>query len=264
MLNLAIRVVEAARGLKLEQKNGRTAPALGSQEELLNALSNLKQAIDNFDDQVAFALPALDLKHRPDFATPPQIDDEGVNDLDVKIPTSHPKNFVDLDLQDVSINNAIKPELKKKMETFIPKPVLAAAVMTGLVSKLKPDNSSYDLGGDGVFYDGDESAADLMLAMEAINDKLTFAVSKVGWTPRLRAMAEAMRTAQNNSFIEVKNGQNWVRVPAHSWGTLTVSIAEAALDQDLTIALPQPKPRATRDLDETLEAQRKYAPRPPV
>lgn len=272
MLDQALKVVEAARALQLTYVNGKTTSDLDMRTMAL-ALDGLRKSIENFDAITSYSAGEMAIKHRPEFSVPLQMADDGyVEDLREINPTAEMKLEAKaektLEAEEVSELEE-KQELKKTIEeeskvlAALPKPVLAAAVlsrMTARPARKGPGGNTVDLG-DGVFYDGDESASDLLLAMDAINDKLTYAVRKIGWSPRLRQMAMALRRAQENLTIEMKGEHGYVTVPAHQWGTLSVAIAEAALNQDLTIALPQPKPRHEKELE--LEQQRKNAPRPP-
>ena len=139
---------------------------------------------------------------------------------------------------------SLDPEAEIQPESLPQDHVPAVLVIPMPVAAPPPEHvPGHDLGGEGLFFDGDESAADLLQSMEAIDAKLAYAVNKVGWSPRLRALAAAQRIANANMFIEVDGPGGWVRIPARNWGTLTLAIAEAALDQDLTLALPRPRPR---------------------
>jgi hypothetical protein len=59
-------------------------------------------------------------------------------------------------------------------------------------------------------------------------------------------------------FLEVGNDGYFIRIPAHSWSSLTVALADAVTDRDnrLTIPVPTIKPKPT------LELQERYTPRP--
>lgn len=274
MLEQALKVVEAARSMQLKYKGGKTTTDLDI-KSLAFALDGLRKSIEEFDAATGYVAGDFSAKMRPDFATPEQIADEGyIEDLNLKNPTPEMRIALQEDIEhDLEMKDELTEEntlkhtqetRKKTLETEIPKPVLAAAVLSQLGKRGRRNRengmNSVDLG-DGVFYDGDESATDLLMAMDAINDKLTYAVRKIGWSPRLRRMAEALRKAQEHMTLEIKGEHGYVRIPAHQWGPLSVAIAETALDQDLTVALPQPKPRLEHDYE--LEQQRKNAPRPP-
>lgn len=261
----ALKVVEAARLLNLIERKGRTLFDLDA-KKAAEALEGLRLAIEEFDQSSALGEDRFDLDNKPSFSAPPQLDDDsfGFN-------LSNSPDLVPRNKSGVAQEAFSEPELelserpdadlaKPKPLPTLPKPVLAAAVMSGLVPKRGYDNL-HDLGDDGVFYDGDESANDLNLAIDAIGDKLAFAVSKVGWTPRLRQMAHALQLANQHVSIEIERDQAFVKVPAHHWGKLNVAIAETALDQDLQIALPQPRPKNEKKQDHELEMR--YGPKPP-
>jgi len=54
-----------------------------------------------------------------------------------------------------------------------------------------------ELGYDPALADGGEYTADAALEMDAIGDRLEFAVGKFGWTPKLKALAAAFIAARN-------------------------------------------------------------------
>lgn len=256
MLEQALKVIEAARLMKLVRKKGRTISDLPPLE-LARAIDGLRQAIEQFDRETGTESGSPTPAPKPEWATPPVPEDElPVPKLNLTPEYVDPEAEIELELR---ASPEREPEPCKPTPEM-PAPVPASAVASMAMSpRVRGTNRNLDLGDDGAFFDGDESAADLLLAIDSINDKLAFAVTKVGWSPRLRALAEAARIAQNNMYIEVDNAHGWVRVPAHNWGTLTVAIAEAALDQDLSIALPkfEPKPRGPE-----LDPEYSFAPRP--
>lgn len=241
MLEAALRVVETARSLKLVQRDGKTSSDLSSLE-LARAIDGLRAAIEAFDAETGAGRetgvpkPAA----KPDFAAPPQIEDDGFAAR----------------RQMLARIKAMQAPPDASEEPVLPDPVPvpagedhegpaepSPAMESGSASDPSP---RHDFAEEGLFFDGDESAADLLLTMEAIDQKLAYAVAKVGWSPRLRALAAAQRIAHANMFIEVDGPGGWVRIPARNWGTLSLAIAEAALDQDLSLALPAPRPREPR------------------
>lgn len=249
MLEAALKVIDAARAMRLVRKGGRTTSEL-QHLDLARAIDGLRLSIEAFDRETGTAVRDPAPAHKPDFAAPPQLDDEGFLVQEVNLSPEYLDSAPEAVLSQDLAGNPDDDDLGSEPETVVPLPSRKAV--------FSPGQERHDLGDEGAFFDGDESAADLLLAIDSINDKLAYAVSKVGWSPRLRALAEAARIAQNNMYIEVENGNGFVRVPAHNWGTLTVAIAEAALDQDLSIALPRPSPRHDKEFDH----DRTMTPRP--
>lgn len=253
----ALKVVEAVRHLNLNLKDGKTV-IRHKAFEAANALEALRLALEDFDHNTSHGERRHDLDNRPDFASPPQLDDPEFALALENSPDLLPSAVMELSLDTPEANLASKKEMEQKQLPVLPKPVLAAAVMSSLAAKHGHDRN-YDLGDEGVFYDGDESAHYIGLAVEAIGDKLAFAVNKVGWTPRLRRMALALQLANQHVSIEIDKDLAYAKVPAHFWGELNVAVAEAALDQDLSIALPQPKPMNQKKKD----LEYRLAPKPP-
>jgi len=244
MLEAALKVVEAARSLRLVHEAGRTRSEL-SHLELARAIDALRASVDVFDRETGRGSDTKDPAPaaRPGFAAPPQLEDEGFvlkERMVARIkgvapfPEMEPEAVEALEAQAASESRPSEPVPEAAPPVPLPVPPLA----TG-------GHDPADGLEEGLFHDGDESAADLMRTMEAIDAKLAYAVSKVGWSPRLRALAAAQRIAFENMFIEVDGPGGWVRIPARNWGTLTVAIAEAALDQDLSLALPRARPKAS-------------------
>lgn len=251
MLDNALKVIEAVRSMRLVRKGGRTSSEL-AQLDLAKAIDGLRAALESFDRETGTAAGSPVPAPKPEWATPPE--PEGMAHPKLNLAPEYAEPMPQMSPE--AIVEALEAGKKVPSPDFspeLPVPVLVRKPSRGISNT---STSNLDLGDDGAFFDGDESAADLLLAIDSINDKLAFAVTKVGWSPRLRALAEAARIAQNNMYIEVDNAQGWVRVPAHNWGTLSVAIAEAALDQDLTIALPKPRPRPAH------EHEYDYAPKP--
>lgn len=243
MLEAALKVVEAARSLKLVRKGRKTASELPAME-LARAIDVLRMAVEAFDRETGAGRDAKGPAPapRPDYATPPQIEDEGfvarqrmvarIKGLEAspeETPMEEAAPEADPDARPADPDTSGRPVVPADA---VPAPGPAREAGPG-----------HDFAEEGLFFDGDESAADLLLVMEAIDQKLAYAVSKVGWSPRLRALAAAQRIAFENMFIEVDGPRGWVRIPARNWGTLSLAIAEAALDQDLSLALPKPAPK---------------------
>jgi len=262
MLEQALKVVDAARNLGLEDRNGRTVSALGA-DELYKALDALRESIENFDRETGRKnVRALAQGHFPAVSDDDVEGESSTMDLRPKLAPSTGKNLEKENAEEK--RNASKRTTSDPASSRHPrlsKPVLAAAVLASLTNSqrltLSKTGKYDDLGDYGAYFD---SADDLMRVIETINDKLAFAVSKVGWTPRLRAMAEALRVAQTQMYLEIDNGEGFVRIPAYYWGKLSVAIAETALDQDLIVTFPEPRPRNEKRMTEDYG----HAPRPPA
>lgn len=250
MLDEALKVVEAARQMRLVRKDGRTLSEL-PHLDLAVAIEGMRAAIEAFDRETGASNAGPAPAAKPEWASPPQMADEGYRERHLG---PHPGYAPDpAPEEEPSIDGDSDLSMPEDRPTEPRPPRLApeALAAAGAAATLAP---ALDIGDEGAFFDGDESAADLMLSINTINDKLGYAVCKVGWSPRLRALAEAARIAQHNMYIEVEDGHRWVRVPAANWGTLTVAIAEAALDQDLSVAFPKYDPKEPAPLP---------APKPP-
>lgn len=239
MLDAALKVIDAARSMKLVSKGGRTMSEL-PHLDLALAIESVRLALESFDRETAASVRSPAPIPKPDWASPPQMNDDGFIVRDVNLAPE----YVEQPLPETAEALIEAEEALEREQEDAPSgprmPILRAVAAAAAREGLNP--VGLDMGDEGAFFDGDESAGDLLLAIDSINDKLAYAVGKVGWSPRLRALAEAARIAQNNMYIEVEGDRGWVRVPAHNWGTLSVAIAEAALDQDLSIALPRPRP----------------------
>lgn len=239
MLEAALKVIDSARSLRLVQKGGRTRSELPDLD-LARAIEALRQAVETFDretgTETSGKAPAP--VARPDFAVPPQLDDDGFVIREAMLERVRGGQAAVLVHPD-----GLLPDPEPAAPNQEPEPQVSLPAPAPLPPMAPERTPGHDLGGEGLFFDGDESAADLLQSMNAIDAKLAFAVSKVGWSPRLRALAAAQRIAHANMFIEVDGPGGWVRIPARNWGTLTLAIAEAALDQDLSLALPAPRPK---------------------
>lgn len=237
MLEAALRVVEAAREMRLVRKEGRTLSELPVLELAL-AIEGLRVAIEAFDRDTSES-SSVAPEPKPDWASPPQMDDEGYR-------AKHPSPSSDFTLrgdaeaEDVLDQKEVAPEPvlnppKERAERSIPEDY-------AMRIRNSANAGGLALGVTGIL-EGDEYADELTLSLDTISEKLQYAAHKVGWNPRLRALAEAARRVQNNLHVEMEDGGRWVRVPAAKWGALSVAIAEAALDQDVTIAPPRPASR---------------------
>jgi hypothetical protein len=256
MLELALMVVEAARALKLERQGGRSASAISDRMILAHAIDGLREALEIFDRETAQGLNAPGVQPRPDFATPPQLDEEGFierqNQLHMQVEMKPPKAVSEPDFA---------PELEARptqndtslVQSFAPRLSIPAATADTGLDYLNSIDVDMELN------DGTESVADFLESLDAISDKLEHVVAKVGWTPRLRALAEAANVAKRKMFLDVAQDGYYIRIPAHSWSTLTVALADAVTDRDNNLTVPVPKPK-----NHELELEQRYGPRPPA
>jgi hypothetical protein len=255
MLDEALKVIEAARALRLEKKGKLSASGISDKLTLARAIDGLRDAIEEFDRTTGQGLGTPAYQARPDFATPPQFDDQGFIEKQELLDTSATFPGMTSSLgepePELEIDNEPTPS---KSPSYSPAGIMIPA---GSAGQARDYLSTVDLG-DMEFNDGTESVGDFLEALDMIADKLQHAVAKVGWTPRLRALAEAANVAKRKMFLEVGNDGYFIRIPAHSWSSLTVALADAVTDRDnrLTIPVPTIKPKPT------LELQERYTPRP--
>lgn len=272
MQNQALKVVDAVRAMRLVTRNGKTISELDL-KPLALALEGVRKAIEEFDSSTGYTAGEFHMKHRPEFAVPLQMADDGyIDEIREHSPSLEMRLEIQAELEH-EIEEALEEEaieeikksvdLKPEPSIEMSEPIMAAAVLSHMMAKPgmnKARRKKLSQVGNGVFYDGDQYINELRLAVSSINDKLTHAVRKIGWNPRLRRLAEALRNAQDKFSIDMKDGQSFVRIPSDRWAALSKAIAESALNQDLTIALPQRTPK--QSLDQTLRARN--APKPPV
>jgi hypothetical protein len=255
MLEEALKVIEAARALRLEKKGKVSGSALTDKLALAHAIDGLREAIEEFDRLTGQGLGTPGYQARPDFATPPQFDDRGFVEKQELIDTR--AALPGMVLEPDGPEPDFEPEFRQPSSpslSFAP----SMSIPAGSAGMALDYLSTLDLG-DMEFNDGAETVGDFLEALDMISDKLQHAVAKVGWTPRLRALAEAANVAKRKMFLDVAHDGYYIRIPAHSWSSLTVALADAvtARDNNLTIPVPTPQPRRS------LELEQKYAPKPP-
>jgi hypothetical protein len=237
------------------------------------ALEGVRKAIEEFDTNTGYTAGEFQMKHRPEFAVPLQMADDGyIDDIREHSPSLEMKLEIQAELEE-KVEDALEEktieDIKKSINLEpedaieISEPIVAAAVLSHMMAKPgmnKARRKKLSQVGNGVFYDGDQYINELRLAVNSINDKLTYAVRKVGWNPRLRRLAEALRNTQENFSLEMKGGQSFVRIPSDRWAVLSKAIAESALNQDLSVYLPKRVPKNSMDQ----RFNTKNAPRPPL
>jgi hypothetical protein len=255
MLEEALKVIEAVRALRLEKKGRLSGSGITDKLALAQAIDGLRDALETFDRLTGTGLGTPGYQARPDFATPPQFDDHGFTlkqeliDTRMAIPGMVP------------LPDGPEPEPEPEFRpSSAPGFSPSLSVPAGTARMAMDYLSTVDLG-DVELNDGAESISDFLESLDMIEDKLQYAVNKVGWTPRLRALAEAANIAKRRIVLDVSTDGFYVRIPAQNWAALTMAITNAATERDnkLTIPLPapQPKPQRKADMENT------YSPRPP-
>ena len=260
MLKWALDVVEAAKSLRLEQKGSKTGSALASQD-LANSIDNLRQALEIFDQETSQQLNAPANNFKPEFSTPPQLDEKGSIENQIKLdhslsidnPAPSPEEISQL--EEIQENPSEKQTL-----IYSPRPTsrLLIPASSAVVAKEYLD-TSLDLG-DMEINDGAESVHDFLMSLDAISDKLEYAVARVGWTPRLRALAEAANIARARMSLDISPDDCYVRVPVDQWSNMMSAVADASLDMDNKLNIPTPKLKYSND--PTLEQEHSYALKP--
>jgi hypothetical protein len=236
MLELALQVVEAARSLGLERNGNQTHSVLRGLPLAL-AIDDLRQAIEDFDRGTGVGLSSPTLQARPDFATPPQLDEPAFAERQEEI----------LDRTDYDVSHgpdaAAEPDELDMPEAagvqaFQPKLTIPAA--TAGAAREFIDNC--DLG-DMEFDDGAETVTDFLEQLDMISDKLQFALARKGWTPKLRALAEAANKARSRMVIDFDEDRTYVRVPASSWAAMNAAVAGAVMSAEHRFAAETPSLR---------------------
>ena len=261
MLDQALKVVEAARALKLEKKGEMTGSTL-DKLALAQSIDSLREAIEVFDRETGRGLKSPENILRPDFATPPQLDEEGFVERQELIEDAYAPGLVPSVEGDTDLDPVLSPQPRpenNEPSDFSPRisiPAMSAAAAMEYIE------TQADLG-DMELNDGIESVADFLESLDAIGDKLEYAVARVGWTPRLRALAEAANIARAKMFLDVGHDGCYIRIPAESWSTLTVSIADAAMNMNNHLTIPVPKFGPKLDHEKEFEYEPKFRPRLP-
>jgi hypothetical protein len=242
MLESALKVVEAARALGLMEENGITKSPL-DRHTLARNLSKLRAAIETFDYETAASFSTPDMAPRPGFATPPQLDDEGVDELDINL-TPDFQPGIDAALRrdvvkdtDPSLENSVtQVSTATKSLEKLPEAIVVPGMRRPSLPGRAADYSDID---DTLLFDNDESVGDFMLAIDRIEDKMGYAVMKNGWSPRLKNLAHAVMEMRKRLILEVRQDGILVTIPAHVFSGLTSTIADAVLDADMKMLVPQ-------------------------
>lgn len=265
MLDAALKVVEAARALGLIEQGGITRSPL-DRHSLAHNLSGLRLAIEAFDHETASGFHTPDLVARPNFATPPQLDDQGVHDVHINLTPEFlpgPEAALRRDVLKDDPDDKLSVELKGASVGKLPLEVLAAPlVIKGMRRSSRPGlDADYSDLDDTLLFDNDESVGDFMIAIDRIEDKMGYVIQKNGWNPRLKSLAHAVMEMRKRLILEIRQEGVMITIPAHVFSGLTSTIADAVLDADMRMLVPKLK----LSLDQTRDKELEYAriPKPP-
>ncbi|MTH95176.1 hypothetical protein [Roseibium sp. RKSG952] len=245
MLKLALAVVDAARQLGLEDVDGVTKPRIEG-FTLQGALNDLRLAIEAFDAEGRgiYLLPEPEPLHRPDFAVPPQLFDNGY-EYEADLSESHPsKEFFEAELDE---------ELEKSDKPSPPRtPSVARSNAPNGEGAWYPNDPRPHLKiGEGEFFAVEASDDEILEAIELLDDKLGYAVKKVGWTPRLRRLAMAARVAMRKvAPVGDRYESRYVLMPREEFMELSLAVTEAAIDMQVELPNPKLKRVAKKDQDQ--------------
>lgn len=252
MLTESLKVVEAVRQMKLVVKNDRTVADHSDPVELAFAIDAVRRALEHFDESVASGRGRPATIARPDFATPPQMDDVGFDVVDHNLsPEYTPEQEADILENEMEETNDQIEEREQterlRMAGLAAVAVVGAPVVFPLRSGLRPS----DLGDeftDDVFI-SDDTVEQLELGLDLIEDRLGFAVRRVGWSPRLKGLAEAAIQAmgQLDLLVDKERDEASISMPAQSFSDLMRHITDVTVNHDLKISLPVPRPEPGRN-----------------
>jgi hypothetical protein len=244
MLRESLKVVEAARQLKLTLREGRTFADIKDPVELAFAIDGLRNSIESFDDATGKGRRRPQPLAKPDFATPPQMNDDGyVEDMEAAAGEDHPgsdfTSDVDDDLEE-DLEAREEAERQRAKNGMIAAVAAAAPVMFPLRAGLKPS----DLPDDAVegSFIADESVEQLEAGLDMIEDRLGFAVRRDGWSTRLKGLAEAAVTAIGalDLLVDREREETWVAMPTQAFSDLMRHVTDVSVNHDLSISLPVP------------------------
>lgn len=271
MLGESLKVVEAARQLKLVVKDDKTVSEADPMSLAL-AIDALRRSIERFDATTGTSRGRASPLARPDFATPPQMDDDGFEIVDMNLSPDYTPD------QDADILEDAQEELEERAEEareadLSEQPVHVARAGAGptlvaLRSDRNPEivNDSVD----GVFVT-DDSIEKLEMGLDLIEDRLGFAVRKSGWSPRLRGLAElAVRAiGQMDLMIDEDRSEPSAVVPASTMTALLSIVTDVATNhsnkiriEPVTVARlepPAPRPQPLLDDDDEDEPDNDFS-----
>jgi hypothetical protein len=245
MLRESLKVVEAARQLKLTLRDGRTFADIRDPVELAFAIDALRNSLESFDDATGKGRRRPQPMAKPDFATPPQMNDDGfIEDMEAVAGEDHPgAEFTSDDEEDLEedLEALEEEERQRERNSMIAAVGAAAPVMFPLRAGLKPS----DLPDDAVegSFIGDDSVEQLEAGLDMIEDRLGFAVRRDGWSTRLRGLAEAAVQAIGSLdlLIDGEREETWVAMPSQAFSDLMRHVTDVSVNHDLNIFLPVPQ-----------------------
>jgi hypothetical protein len=261
MLRESLRVVEAARQLKLTMKDGRTVADIRNPVELAFAIESLRRSLESFDESTGKGRGRPRSGARPDFATPPQMNDDGFTADMAAIDGEISEELIDDMIEGEALEEeleAIEEEERNKARNDVIAAISAASpVMFPLRAGLRPSDIPDDAI-DGVFV-SDDTVEQLEMGLDMIEDRLGFAVRKAGWSYRLKGLAEAAIQAMGSLdlLVDQEREETWVAMPAQSFSDLMKHVTDVSVNHDLKIELPVPtavqrenlSPRGVSDID---------------
>ncbi len=258
MLRESLKVVEAARQLKLTLRDGRTFADIRDPVELAFAIDALRSSLESFDDSNGRGRGRPQPAAKPDFATPPQMNDDGyVEDMQAAAgEDSDSELLAELEEEmEEDLEAREEAERQEAKNGMIAAVAAAAPVMFPLRAGLRPSDIPDDV--DGVFI-ADDTVEQLEVGLDMIEDRLGFAVRKAGWSYRLRGLAEAAVQAIGSLdlLVDREREETWVAMPAQAFSDLMRHVTDVSVNHDLNITLPVPQvdvrrspaPRSSEDL----------------
>lgn len=247
MLKESLKVVEAARQLRLTLHGDRTIADIRNPVELAFAIDALRRSLEAFDESTGSGRGRPTIISRPDFATPPQMDDDGyVADL------AAPEGGYTEGMTDHALGDDDIEEMEEREEADRQKAVAdMVAAMSGVAPMIFPLRAGLrpsdvpDDAIDGVFV-ADETVEQLEMGLDLIEDRLGFAVAKSGWSYRLKGLAEAARQAIGSLdlLVDKEREETWVAMPTQSFSNLMKHVTDVSVNHDLKISLPAPRPES--------------------
>jgi hypothetical protein len=258
MLRESLKVVEAARQLKLTFRDGRTIADIKDPVELAFAIEALRSSLQSFDDATGRGHGSPQPKAKPDFATPPQMDDDGFTEDMAEASDDLGIDFVpgDEDGEEKDLEAQEEAEREQARATMVNAVSAASPILFPLRAGLKPSDIPDDAV-DGVFL-ADDTVEQLEIGLDMIEDRLGVAVRKTGWSYRLRGLAEAAVQAIGSLdlLVDKEREETWVAMPSQSFSDLMKHVTNVSVNHDLNVTLPAPratinrKPSAQSDLDD--------------
>ncbi|NTF17491.1 hypothetical protein G6L37_03695 [Agrobacterium rubi] len=251
MLKDSLKVVDAVRQLKLTLNGGRTIADIRDPVELAFAIDALRRSLENFDERTGSGRGRPGMLSRPDFATPPQMDDDGyVADL-AAIEGEAGSLDIDAELTEDEIEDLEEREEADRQKS-VDGMLAGMAGVTPVIFPLRAGLRPSDIPDDeinGVFV-ADGTVEELEMGLDLIEDRLGFAVAKAGWSYRLKGLAEAARQAIGSLdlLVDKEREETWVAMPTQSFSDLMRHVTDVAVNHDLKISLPVPRPESVEAL----------------